>query len=125
MLISGVVHSGGMEKVPVMGLYRTISRKYIGTVLLWTLLIPLGGLVGRSLLKFTFAPDPVPKDYRKIGLAHRVATEVPQGRGGGPGLPGADPGSGGGRVWSDQGSIGDRLWIERTATSRRKVRASN
>ena len=69
MLISGVVHSGGMEKVPVMGLYRSISRKYIGTALLWTLLIPLGGLVGRSLLKFTFAPDPVPKDYRKIGLA--------------------------------------------------------
>jgi pimeloyl-ACP methyl ester carboxylesterase len=69
VLISGVVHSGGMEQVPVMGLYRTISRKYIGTVLLWTLLIPLGGLVGRSLLKFTFAPDPVPKDYKRIGLA--------------------------------------------------------
>lgn len=69
VLISGVVHSGGMEKVPVMGLYRTISRKYIGTFLLWTLLIPLGGLVGRSLLKFTFAPDPVPKDYKRIGLA--------------------------------------------------------
>ena len=69
VLISGVVHSGGMEKVPVMGLYRSISRKYIGTALMWTILIPLGGLVGRSLLKFTFAPDPVPKDYRKIGLA--------------------------------------------------------
>jgi len=53
----------------VMGLYRTISRKYIGTALLWTLLIPMAGLVGRSLLKFTFAPDAVPKDYKRIGLA--------------------------------------------------------
>jgi pimeloyl-ACP methyl ester carboxylesterase len=69
VLISGVVHTGGLEEVPVMGLYRTISRKYIGTALLWTLLIPMGGLVGRSLLKFTFAPDAVPKDYRRIGLA--------------------------------------------------------
>ena len=69
VLISGVVHSGGLEEVPVMGLYRTISRKYIGTALLWTLLIPMAGLVGRSLLKFTFAPDAVPKDYKRIGLA--------------------------------------------------------
>jgi pimeloyl-ACP methyl ester carboxylesterase len=69
VLISGVVHSGGLEEVPVMGLYRTISRKYIGTALLWTLLIPLAGLIGRFLLKFTFSPDAVPKDYKRIGLA--------------------------------------------------------
>jgi pimeloyl-ACP methyl ester carboxylesterase len=25
--------------------------------------------MGRWLLKFTFAPDPVPKDYRKMGIA--------------------------------------------------------
>jgi pimeloyl-ACP methyl ester carboxylesterase len=69
VLISGVVHSSGLEKVPVKGLYRTISRKYIGSLLMWTLLIPLGGLIGNWLVKFTFAPDPVPEVYRKLGIA--------------------------------------------------------
>ncbi len=69
VLISGVVHSSGLEKVPVKGLYRTISRKYIGSLLMWTLIIPLGGLIGNWLVKFTFAPDPVPEVYRKLGIA--------------------------------------------------------
>jgi pimeloyl-ACP methyl ester carboxylesterase len=69
VLISGVVHSSGMEQVPVMGIYHTISKKYIGSLLLYTLIIPLGGLIGRWLLKFTFSPDPVPEVYRKIGIA--------------------------------------------------------
>jgi pimeloyl-ACP methyl ester carboxylesterase len=69
VLISGVVHTSGLEKVPVKGIYRTISRKYIGSLLMWTLIIPLGGLIGNWLLKFTFAPDPVPEVYRKLGIA--------------------------------------------------------
>lgn len=69
VLVSGVVHSFEGKQVPIMGLYRAIKRKYLGTVLIWTLLLPVGGLVGRWLLKFTFAPDPVPENYRKMGVA--------------------------------------------------------
>ena len=69
VILSGVVHSFEGQQVPIMGLYRALKRKYVGTVLLWTLLLPIGGLVGRRLLKFTFEPDPVPEIYRRIGLA--------------------------------------------------------
>ena len=112
VLISGVVHSGGLEEVPVMGLYRTISRKYIGTALLWTLLIPLGGLIGRSLLKFTFAPDPVPKDYKRIGLALALRPKCLQAEGEdltvlGPTLKAVEGGYGKVKV-----PYGYRLWRE-------------
>lgn len=69
VLISGVVYSYEGQKVPVMGLFRLLGRRFLGTFLLWTLLLPLGSLVGRWLLKFTFAPNPVPKAYRRLGLA--------------------------------------------------------
>ncbi|MDD1747282.1 MAG: alpha/beta hydrolase [Methanomassiliicoccales archaeon] len=69
VVLSGVVHSFEGKEVPVMGLYRALGRRYLGTALIWLLFLPLGGLIGRWLLKFTFAPDPVPKDYRKAGIA--------------------------------------------------------
>lgn len=69
VVISGVVHSYKGEKIPIMGLYSALKKKYIGTVLIWTLFLPLGGLIGRMLLKFTFSPDPVPGYYRKMGIA--------------------------------------------------------
>lgn len=69
VIISGVVHSYAGQKIPIMGLYRALKRKYLGTALIWTLFLPLGGLIGRWLLKFTFAPDPVPDYYRRMGVA--------------------------------------------------------
>ncbi len=69
VLISGVVHSFEGQKVPVMGLYGALKRKYVGTALIWTVFLPIGGLIGRWLLKFTFAPDPVPPQYRRMGIA--------------------------------------------------------
>jgi pimeloyl-ACP methyl ester carboxylesterase len=69
VILSGVVHSFEGQQVPIMGLFRALKRKYVGTVLLWTLLLPIGGLVGRWLLKFTFDPDPIPEIYRKVGVA--------------------------------------------------------
>jgi len=69
VILSGVVHSFQGEPVPIMGLYRALKRRYLGPVLIWLLFLPLGGLIGRWLLKFTFAPDPVPPSYRKAGIA--------------------------------------------------------
>jgi pimeloyl-ACP methyl ester carboxylesterase len=69
VLISGVVYPPGEREVPVSGLYRLISRRYLGTFLLWTVLLPIGMLVGRFLLKFMFSPDPVPPVYREVGVA--------------------------------------------------------
>jgi pimeloyl-ACP methyl ester carboxylesterase len=69
VLISAVVYPPDEGDVPVSGLYRLISRPYLGTALLWTVLLPIGTLVGRFLLKFMFSPDPVPPEYRKVGVA--------------------------------------------------------
>ncbi|MCU0861098.1 MAG: alpha/beta hydrolase [Methanomassiliicoccales archaeon] len=69
VLLSGVVHSFEGGDVPVMGLYKLLKRRYLGTFLLWTLFLPFGSLLGGWLLKFTFAPDQVPPEYRRQGIA--------------------------------------------------------
>jgi pimeloyl-ACP methyl ester carboxylesterase len=69
VLIAGVIYSWGNEAAPATRLYKLISHKFIGVPLMWTVLLPFGSLVGRWMLKFTFAPDTVPSDYRKIGIA--------------------------------------------------------
>lgn len=69
VVISGVVHSYGGQKVPILGLYRALNKKYLGTALIWTLFLPLGDLIGRWLLKFIFSPNPAPGYYRKMGIA--------------------------------------------------------
>lgn len=69
VLLSGVVHSFEGGDVPVMGLYRLLRRRRLGTFLLWTLFLPFGSLLGGRLLRFTFAPDQVPGGYRRQGIA--------------------------------------------------------
>ena len=69
VVVSGVVHSWGDEKIPVDFLYRLIRRRYLGALAMWTIVLPLGGLIGRWLLRFSMAPDPVPEAYCRTGLA--------------------------------------------------------
>lgn len=69
VLLSGVVYGWEGNPIPIVPLYRAMLRPWLGPFLLGTILVPLGRVLGRSLLKSTFAPDPVPRDYSKIGLA--------------------------------------------------------
>nr|WP_225312798.1 alpha/beta hydrolase [Aneurinibacillus sp. XH2] len=46
-----------------------VLSPFVGKLLLHTLLVPLGGLAVKSVTDATFAPDPVPHDYRRLAQA--------------------------------------------------------
>jgi pimeloyl-ACP methyl ester carboxylesterase len=75
VLLSGVLYGWEGNPIPVIPLYRVMLKPWIGPFLLGTILVPLGRVLGRSLLKFIFAPDPVPQDYSRVGLAMAARPE--------------------------------------------------
>jgi len=69
VLLSGVIYGWQGNPIPIIPLYRAMLRPWLGPFLLGTILVPIGRVLARSLLKFTFAPGPAPRDYSKIGAA--------------------------------------------------------
>ncbi|MEM0449349.1 MAG: alpha/beta hydrolase [Methanomassiliicoccales archaeon] len=69
VLLSGVVHCFEGDQVPVISIFNALNRRLLGTFLIWTLILPVGRLLGQRLLRFTFAPDAAPHQYRQVGLA--------------------------------------------------------
>jgi pimeloyl-ACP methyl ester carboxylesterase len=69
VLINGVVHSEGLDKVPINGLYRWLRKRVVGSILIWYAVVPLMSLMSGTLLRFMFAPDPVSDVYAKVGIS--------------------------------------------------------
>lgn len=75
VLINGVVHSEGLDKVPINGLYRWLRKKVIGKILIWYAVIPLMSMFSGTMLRFMFAPDPVPDVYARVGVSLALRPE--------------------------------------------------
>jgi pimeloyl-ACP methyl ester carboxylesterase len=75
VLIDGVVHSEGLDSVPILPLYRLLTRKKLGKFLCYMAIIPLMSAISGKMLKFLFSPDPVPSSYRRLGIALALRPE--------------------------------------------------